>query len=181
MNDQMPQQGRPASAADQPWFVAQLKPNCAAIAERNLSRQGFPIFSPFEEVSVRSGQQFKLVQRALFPGYLFVSFDAASSPWRSINGTYGVARLISFTAQAPTPVPAELITGLVERCTRSGRYLAADLPNEGDQVRIAAGPFAEFVATVDKIDPKRRVWVLLDIMGASTRVAIGAEDLRLAS
>ena len=168
-----------ASAADQ-WFAVQLKPNCAAIAERNLARQGFAVFAPFEEVSIRSGRQFKPSQRQLFPGYIFVRFDPVASPWRSINSTYGVARLVSFSAKAPTPVPPELITGLMESCDATGKYLSTDLPDQGERVRIAAGPLADFVATVDKIAPQRRVWVLLDILGASTRVAVSPEDLRRA-
>ena len=31
------------------WFLAQLKPNCANIADRNLKRQGFQTFLPVEE------------------------------------------------------------------------------------------------------------------------------------
>jgi transcriptional antiterminator RfaH len=31
------------------WFLAQLKPNCAKIADKNLARQGFKTFLPLEE------------------------------------------------------------------------------------------------------------------------------------
>jgi transcriptional antiterminator RfaH len=48
----------------------------------------------------------------------------------------------------------------------------------GNQVRIASGPFADFVATIDDIAPDRRVWVLMEIMGGQTRVAVGADQLR---
>lgn len=175
------EEGAAAGWATDQWFVVQLKPNSAKRAERNLSRQGFRVFAPFEEATVRSGRHFKLVARPLFPGYFFVSFDPVRSPWRSINGTYGVARLISFSTVAPTLVPAALIRGLLAHCDSTGKYLSHDLPHGGDRVRIVAGPFAEFIATVDKIEPQRRVWVLLDILGASARIAVNANDLRLAS
>ena len=48
----------------------------------------------------------------------------------------------------------------------------------GDQVALNAGPFANFVAEVEKIAPDRRVWVLMDIMGGQARVAVGADQLR---
>ena len=48
----------------------------------------------------------------------------------------------------------------------------------GDQVALNTVPFANFVAEVEKIAPDRRVWVLMDIMGGQTRVAIWAEQLR---
>ena len=44
--------------------------------------------------------------------------------------------------------------------------------------RVTTGPFANFVAEVEKIAPDRRVWVLMEIMGGQKRVAVGAEQLR---
>jgi transcriptional antiterminator RfaH len=49
----------------------------------------------------------------------------------------------------------------------------------GDQVSLTSGPFANFVAEIESIVPDRRVWVLMDLMGGRTRVAVAAEQLRL--
>jgi transcriptional antiterminator RfaH len=49
----------------------------------------------------------------------------------------------------------------------------------GDAVRLASGPFAEFVATVEKISPDQRVWVLLDLMGRTARMAVKSEALQV--
>ena len=43
---------------------------------------------------------------------------------------------------------------------------------------LTTGPFADFVAEVENIAPDRRVWVLMEIMGGKTRVAVGADQLR---
>jgi len=45
-------------------------------------------------------------------------------------------------------------------------------------VRLASGPFANFVARIDDIAPDQRVWVLMDIMGRQTSMAVGADQLR---
>jgi len=37
----------------------------------------------------------------------------------------------------------------------------------------------EFVAIVEKITPDQRVWVLLDLMGRTARVAVQAEALQV--
>lgn len=58
------------------WFLAQLKPNSVKIAERNLKRQGFRTFLPVEEVTKRANSKFVTAVRPMFPGYIFVSFDA---------------------------------------------------------------------------------------------------------
>ncbi len=59
------------------WFLAQLKPNCANIADKNLKRQGFKTFLPMEEETSQRGGKFVTAMRPLFPGYIFVAFDAA--------------------------------------------------------------------------------------------------------
>jgi transcriptional antiterminator RfaH len=35
-----------------------------------------------------------------------------------------------------------------------------------------------FVTTINNIAPDQRVWVLMDIMGRQTRMAVGADQLR---
>jgi transcriptional antiterminator RfaH len=45
-------------------------------------------------------------------------------------------------------------------------------------VALTTGPFANFVAEVERVAPDQRVWVLMDIMGGQTRVAVGSDQLR---
>lgn len=161
------------------WFAVQLKPNSQAIAERHLARQGVNIFAPFEELTVRKGQQLVSSKRALFPGYLFVSFDPERVHVRSINSTFGVCRLVSFAGCAPSPVPDALIAGLMQRCDPAGKLLPPSSLKCGDTVQVSSGPLAQLVGTVEQIAPDQRVWVLLDILGKATRVTMQADDLRL--
>jgi transcriptional antiterminator RfaH len=64
------------------------------------------------------------------------------------------------------------------RCDAKGKLLPPKLLKPGDHVTLTKGPFANFVAEVEKIAPDRRVWVLMEIMGGQTRVAVGADQLR---
>lgn len=159
------------------WFLAQLKPNSAKIAERNLKRQGFRTFMPEEEVTKRAKSKFVTARQPMFPGYIFVAFNVATGGWRAINSTNGITRLVSF-GKDPAPVPLDIVSGLMLRCDLQGRLIPPKLLNPGDQVAMPHGPFADFVAEVEKIEPNRRVWVLLDIMGGKTRVAVGSDQLR---
>lgn len=161
----------------QNWFLAQLRPNCSNLAERNLKRQGFEVFFPVESVTVRRKGQFVDVHKPLFPGYMFVSSGEFWSQWHKINSTYGVARLVSF-GSGPAQVPSELVANLQQRCDASGVLLPPKLLEPGDRVRITAGPFADFAAEVESIAIGRRVWVLLELMGCHTRVALKEEHLR---
>lgn len=159
------------------WFLAQLKPNSAKIAERNLKRQSFQTFLPVEEVTERGKSTFVTAEKPMFPGYIFVAFDVAKGGWRAINATQGITRLVSFGA-APAPVPQDIVAGLMQRCDGQGKLISSTRLNPGDQVVLPSGPFANFVATVDRIESDRRVWVLLDIMGGKTRVAVPPDHVR---
>lgn len=171
---------KPLVSVTQPWFVVQLKPNAEAIAKRNLLRQGMQIFAPFEEVTARKARKLVQTRKALFPGYLFVSFDQDAVRWRTVSGTLGVNRLVSFAADRPAQVPLGLISSLMRRCDPSGKLLPPRFLHGGDVVRVTNGPFADFIGTVEQIAPDQRIWVLLDILGKNTRVAIRSADLRLA-
>jgi transcriptional antiterminator RfaH len=162
-----------------PWYVAQTKPNCCAVAERHLARQGFRVFSPSEERTCRHARKFYTSVRPLFPGYIFVSFDPATVRWRAINGTRGVARLVSFRGDEPAQVPLALIAGMMLRCDSRGRLLPPQLLNAGDLVKVTGGPFAEFIGRVESFAPDRRIWVLLDLMERTARVALPSSMLRL--
>ncbi|MBR9843521.1 MAG: transcriptional activator RfaH, partial [Rhodobacteraceae bacterium] len=129
-----------------------------------------------EETRERNGK-FVTTTRPLFPGYIFVAFDVDRGLWRSVNSTYGVTQLVSF-GREPAAVPQDLVTQLMLRCDTKGKLLAPERLQPGDQVALTKGPFANFVAEVEKIETDRRVWVLMDIMGGETRVAVREDQLR---
>lgn len=159
------------------WFLAQMKPNSHGIANRNLTRQGFETFLPLQEETRRARGRFITRRRPLFPGYIFVALDVKRGGWRAVNSTIGITRLVSLGG-APTPVPDALVSELMARCDAEGKLLPPRLLQPGDEVTLTKGPFSDFVATVERIAPDRRVWVLMEMMGAQTRVAVDAEHVR---
>jgi len=165
-----------AETTPRDWFLVQHKPNSVRIAERNLLRQGITVFLPMEKASVRRGTRFVEIDRPLFAGYLFVGVDREAAPWRAISSTVGVTRVVSF-GRDPAQVPSLLIEGLRARCDESG-HLAAPRLSAGQVVEVMSGPFADFIATVDRIAPDRRVWVLMDVMGGRTSVSLSEDQVK---
>lgn len=162
------------------WFLAQCKPNSHRIAESNLMRQGFRTFLPLQEETRRVRSKFVTQLRPLFPGYLFVALDKQRGDLRSVNSTYGVTRLVSFGGM-PAPVPADLVSQLMLRCDLVGKLLPSTRLKPGDQVLLTKGPFTDFLAKIESVDPERRVWVLLDVMGRQTRMAVSEAQVQVAS
>ena len=162
------------------WYLVQLKSNSHRLAEQNLNRQGFETFLPMQEVISRKASRFVNNLRPLFPGYMFVSVNIDLAPWQKINSTRGVSRLLSFNGQLK-PLPLPLILGLKSRCDSSGNVLSPKRLHRGDQVELLKGPFAHFVATVETIDIKQRIWVLMELMGQETRIQVPPNNLHLVS
>lgn len=162
---------------DTTWFLAQLKPNCAKIAVTNLDRQGFDTFLPMEEQTRQRNNRFVTSLQPMFPGYIFVALDAAQGLWRKVNATYGITKLVSFGA-APAQVPDDLVSALMARCDQSGCMIPASDLKPGDRVTVTQGPFADIVGEITEIDPERRVWMLMDLLGRQTRLALRPEQLR---
>lgn len=161
------------------WYLAQLKPNCSRIAEKNLRRQGFNTFLPLSEVTRKRNGRFVVATQPLFPGYIFVSQGASQGLWHKINSTYGVSRLVS-VGRDPAVVPPDVMSQITLRCDDTGMLLPPEVLKPGDQVRLTSGPFANLVAEIEKVEPDRRVWVLLDILGGQTRVAVDADKVQVA-
>ncbi len=168
----------PNNNAQSGWYAVQIKPNAFKIAARNLERQGFELFLPQLSRTVRRNGRFQQVSVPLFPGYLFVAFNPQSAPWRVINSTSGVARLVSFVReQGPVIVPDRLIETLRSHCDESGCVTMPTPFKEGDAVSVVNGPFADLVGRVQAMGDNERVWVLLDILGNSTRVSMSTHNI----
>ena len=161
------------------WYLIQFKPNSYRLAERNLHRQRFETFLPMQKITRRKASRFVSDLKPLFPGYMFVSVNSDLAPWRTINSTIGVSRLVSLEGK-PKPLPLQLISGLMLRCDPSGALLPPKSLNEGDSVEMLTGPFANFIATVDTIDPEQRIWILMDFMGQKTLMQVTADQLQIA-
>ncbi|MDG1431727.1 MAG: transcription termination/antitermination NusG family protein, partial [Paracoccaceae bacterium] len=143
---------------------------------RNLERQSISVFLPKTEQTQRRGGKFITTVKPLFPGYLFAQVDGGGNAWQKINSTYGVSRIVS-TAGKPTRVPAGLVDAIMRRCT-DGDIVETEVKfSEGDEVKLASGPFAEWVGEIVEMTADQRAWVLLDFMGRQTRVAFDTRDL----
>jgi transcriptional antiterminator RfaH len=153
------------------WYVAQLKPNGLAIAQRNLSRQGFCTLCPLRLETTRVRNMLKSAVRPLFPGYLFVQFQAGKQGWHAIHSTRGVARLILSDIRNPRPLPSEFMAGLIARCDAKGRLSPPEDIKAGDRVRVLSGPFADLVTAVDQLGNDQRIQILIELMGRAVRTS----------
>ena len=160
------------------WFILQFKPNSHHRAINNLNQQGFKTFLPVIDTTSRKLSRFMNTSKPLFPGYMFVRFDRAESKWHKINNTYGVSRLITYNSILKS-IPTDLVDHLMKRYDLSGKLLPIKKLKKGDQVTVLKGPFANFIATVEKYEADQRIWILMDLMGRKTKIQTTSDNLTL--
>jgi transcriptional antiterminator RfaH len=165
-----------AAGAGERWFVVHTQPRAEGRAIFHLERQGYRVFCPRYAKTARHARKAKIVLAPLFPNYLFLQLHLGRDQWHSVNGTRGVARLI-MQGETPQPVPQGIIEALQARMSVDGAINWDPTIKIGQSVRIADGPFADFMGTLAHLDAAGRVRVLLDLLGRSVPVALRCEQL----
>jgi transcriptional antiterminator RfaH len=156
------------------WFAVQTRRGHEAKARFHLERQGYETFLPLFPKTRRHARRLETVYSAFFPGYAFVWLDIRRTRWRPINGTFGVSRIVMETETRPKPVPHGVVEALhasVDDQDVLQLDTAGDLAMD-QQVRVIAGPFADQLGKLTRLDAQGRVQVLLEILGGATRVEL---------
>ena len=126
------------------WFILQFRPNAHNQANKNLNRQGFETFLPLYDITSQNLSRFVNASKPLFPGYMFIKFDRATSEWCKINNTYSVSRLITFNSILKS-VPTKFVDNLKSRFDFSDKLLPTQKLKKGDQA--TSGIFRGFSHT----------------------------------
>ncbi len=176
MENAIPVRGAPRASSGKRWFVAQTQARREQFAVVHLERQNFECYLPVIERPRRASGKLTVSREALFPGYTFVSFDPLRDRWRSINGTHGVIRLISF-AEDPAPMPAGFVDSLRRRLSSNGFSEFERELTSGDNVRIVGSAFDDMTGTLLTARPQDRVIVLLDLLSGPRKVSLSRSHL----
>jgi transcription elongation factor/antiterminator RfaH len=153
------------------WYVVRTLAQRERHAIQQLTNQAYRAFLPLHLKNRRHARKVETILAPLFPRYLFVILDLTRDRWRSINGTLGVERLLMCSGE-PQPVPRGVIENLMLAANQDGTVQFDCALRQGQMVKVAAGPFADFTGRLERLDDKGRVSVLLELMGGSVRVAL---------
>jgi transcription antitermination factor NusG len=161
-------------ADNERWYVVRSLPKRETAALDNLNRKGLRAFVPARRKTVRHARRLSEVRAPIFPCYLFAILDLERDRWRSVNTTVGVAELVSADGK-PIPVPQGIVETLIRRFDERHSGSSYDDLRPGQQVRIVAGPFAEALGTLDRLDGPERVAVLLHFINGEIRAGLRRE------
>ena len=120
------------------------------IENRNLQDLILEVKYPTEQVTeLKEGSKKpKTVLRKVYPGYVMVKMVMNDNTWYIVRNTRGVTGFVG-PGSKPIPLTDEEVTAMgVERM-----QLELDI-KVGEHVRVVSDPFANFIGTVQAIDPE---------------------------
>jgi len=156
------------------WFAAMTQPQREGVAVENLRRQGFYTFSPLERVVRRHARKTIATTAPVFRGYVFVRLDPMQARWRSINGTRGVRSLVT-NGDGPLAIKPGIVETLLASTDADGILEFVDPLQPGMTVRLRAGPFAEQLGVIERLDGRNRLVLLMSLMGGQVRTGVSRD------
>jgi transcriptional antiterminator RfaH len=156
------------------WYAVHTQPMGERRAAANLARQGYAAYLPLYRCRRSHARKVDLVQKPLFPRYLFVALDLFRDRWRPILSTFGVSSVVRI-GDAPVPVPEGVVDAIraheaaqtFDHALEPARRFAP-----GTAVRVTGGPFADLIGKFQGLADAERVIVLLELLGREVCVRL---------
>jgi transcriptional antiterminator NusG len=162
----------------QSGYEKKVKSNLESrIHSMNMEDSIFEVVIPMEDVIEFKGGKKVVVQKKVFPGYLYVRCFLDDRSWDVIRNTPGVTGFVG-TAGKPVPLSRRDVEGALavpdEEAEGAPRRQRPKLEYEvGESVRVREGPFADFSGQIAEINEDQlKVKVLVNIFGRETPVEL---------
>lgn len=166
---------------DLTWFCAVSKPNGDDYAKDRLKERGYEVFAPKCRVRRSHARKVEVVERPLFPRYLFVGMTT-EQPFHPLRSTPGVCFILRDAGGIPLNIRPALLREIQARCDKDDGAVNL-VPEErvakykrGQALRVTDGPFAGLDAIFVRSE-KMRVEVLVSIFGREVPAGLDADQI----
>jgi transcriptional antiterminator NusG len=139
------------------------------------------ILVPEENVVEMVGGKKRTSKRKFFPGYIMVHMDLNDETWHVVKGTPKITGFVG-NATDPPAISEEEVDRMTQRikdgATKPKPLIHFD---EGENVRVIDGPFANFQGFVDEVmEDKEKLRVMVQVFGRATPVVLGYSNVEKA-
>lgn len=129
-----------------------------------------------EEIVFRDGKR-SAERKKVFPGYILVQMKLDEDSWYAVRNTPGVTGFVSSEDEwekrpKPVPLDAKEVESILSQLELGPPKVRVGL-EVGETVRIAGGPFADFIGVVREVNPDRsKIRVMVSFFGRETPVEL---------
>ena len=163
----------------QRWFVAFCDNRCEREACDDIKEIGFPAYCPMERHKRYIRGKRTIIERPLFPCYLFAKFNCEDAHWNAIREIEGIRDILCNQGK-PVAVPIGL-TEKIMHLQHIGLFDHTQRPNPyppGTPVKfLDGGPFADLVGKVCAVRTGDRALVVLHYLHQEMTVNVSLARL----
>lgn len=153
------------------WLVATYNLNDIRKLESNLSNQNFEYYLP--KISIKKINSAPK-DEILFPGYVFIYTDM--NKYSKLKYTKGLKDIIKFGTNISYLTDNEIKSiRIVEKLSKNEPVLQKI--EIGQEALIVKGSFKGTIVKICSLPHKKRVDVLMNLLGSSRKVSLTREDL----
>jgi transcription antitermination factor NusG len=154
------------------WYVLKIRTGGERTAVAALRNRGFVPYCPTQKKSRRYSDRIKVVDEAVFPGYLFCEFDAQRK--LPIISSPGVEYILG-AAGGPIAVPEEELIN-IRRMVDAGASAVPSLLR-GQRVRVTGGPLEGVEGTLVRNDTGNSLVVSIELLNQGACLHIDESNI----
>ena len=151
------------------WYALSVRQRFETVVVRNLSAKGYEVFLPTYISKRRWSDRTKLVECALFPGYLFCRLDVQER--LPILMTPGVQCIVS-RGKIPEPIDQSELNAVRLIIERAAVYEPHPYLTVGQKVQIKRGSLYGLTGVAIKIKDNCRLIISVNLLQRSVAVDI---------
>lgn len=131
------------------------------------------ILIPEETVVEMVKGQKRTSKRKYFPGYILVRMELTDETWHTVRGTPKITGFVGGD-QKPPPISDEEVARMTQQIREGAEKPKPKiLFEEGENVRVVNGPFANFSGFIDEVmSEKEKLRVMVHVFGRATPVVL---------
>jgi len=172
------------------WYVIRTNTKCERKATDELRRAGVRVYLPMQTYNARNRRTgtSRVKTKALLVGYLFIRFPEGAPNWFAVRRCQGVKDVLrwfndEFGWWEPLSIPRAVVSAYMRR--QRQREFDDNVQRQkwrketywkGQRMLVTQGPFADFMATVERLNNNGTVEADVEIFGRMTRVSFESPD-----
>lgn len=163
-----------------PTYVVQTvggkEKHVSDLISRKLDNVVDECFVPCSEVAKRYGGAWHRIERAMFPGYVFVQTDDPDGLEQGLHGIAALTKVLGYEGRR-APLTDDEVAWLNTVAGKEGHVARmSEGVIEGGTIKVLSGPLQGYEGSIQKVDRhKRLAYVEIQMLGRKTVVKLGLE------
>jgi len=154
------------------WFAIWTRYRHEDLVREQLEQKEFETFLPKVQALSKRKDRRKMIQKPLFPGYLFARTELNPGNYLKIIKCQGVVRVLGYREDYKAFVSDDVIESIRRMVRGEAPVNVHPTVIKGDSVRIIGGPLDGCVGTVIEIRGDRHLVVAVELLSRSVSVVL---------